>query len=289
MGGAKAPAKVAARKAHAKSSKRHSKRSALQEATKVVSEAVVASGDSTVSKWRSSRRSRSPSVSSDDRPNPQFMCREHSPGSEDEARARSFRSVSGSSVGGHTPVPSEHSVDSLHSLASNHVDNSSKTPERSESPADEAKGSPNAGGAEGGKPPKNLSLAEGLECAQAAKAAATEAKRSKKRMASTLREGKESDPYYTMFDSLDEEEEGAINEPREITNDLDRQQELSQAARQKPGSLEARPVGQEASINQKGYWPPEESFGADLFLAELKAPRGLTGGHTYKGAYERAL
>ncbi|ETL34209.1 hypothetical protein L916_13527, partial [Phytophthora nicotianae] len=108
-------------------------------------------------------------------------------------------------------------------------------------------------------------------------------------MASTLREGKESDPYYTMFDSLDEEEEGAINEPREITNDLDRQQELSQAARQKPGSLEARPVGQEASINQKGYWPPEESFGADLFLSELKAPRGLTGGHTYKGAYERAL
>ncbi|ETM30634.1 hypothetical protein L914_21690, partial [Phytophthora nicotianae] len=34
---------------------------------------------------------------------------------------------------------------------------------------------------------------------------------------------------------------------------------------------------------------PEENFGADLFLAELKAPRGLIGGHIYKGAYERAL
>ncbi|ETM97737.1 hypothetical protein PPTG_20072, partial [Phytophthora nicotianae INRA-310] len=107
--GAKAPAKTAARKAHAKSCKRHSKVSVL------------------------GRLLRS--------------------GSEDEAKARSFRSVSGSSVGGHTPVPSEHSVDSLHSLASDHINHESQTPERSETPADEAKGSPNAGCDEGGKPP----------------------------------------------------------------------------------------------------------------------------------------
>ncbi|ETL80800.1 hypothetical protein L917_18733, partial [Phytophthora nicotianae] len=158
-----APAKAAARKAHAKSSKRRSKSSALKEATK------------TLSKQRSSRRSRSSSVSSDDRPNPRFESREHSPGSEDEAKARSFRSVSGSSAGGHTPVPSEYSVDSLHSLASDLADHDSKTPERSESPADMAK-SPSNAGYKGGKPPKNLSLAEGLQRAQAAKAAATEAR-----------------------------------------------------------------------------------------------------------------
>ncbi|ETP20248.1 hypothetical protein F441_06009, partial [Phytophthora nicotianae CJ01A1] len=74
-----------------------------------------------------------------------------------------------------------------------------------------------------------------------------------------------------------------------FVRDLDRQQELFQAARQKPGGSEATPVGQGASINPKGYWPPEESFGADLFLSELKAPRGLIGGHTSKSAYERAL
>ncbi|ETL42496.1 hypothetical protein L916_06701 [Phytophthora nicotianae] len=186
-GGAKAPAKAASRKAHAKSSKRHSKGSALKESTKVVSEVVDASDDAAASKRRSSRRSRSPSMSPVDHPNPRFACREHSPGCKDEAKARSFRSVSG---------------------APDHVDHSLKTPERSESPADEAKGSLNAGGDEGGKPLKNLSLAEGLGCAQNAKAAATEAKHSKKRMASRsqLREGKETDRYYTMFDSSDEED-----------------------------------------------------------------------------------
>ncbi|ETK76170.1 hypothetical protein L915_17361 [Phytophthora nicotianae] len=185
--GAKAPAKTAARKAHAKSSKRHSKGSALKEVTKVAFEAVDALDLSVASKKRSSHHSRSPSMSPDDRPNPRFTCREHSPGPEDEAKARSFRSV-------------------------DHVDHDAKTPERSESPADKAKGTPNAGGDKGGKPPKNLSLAEGIERAQAAKTGATEAKHSKKRMASrsSLHEGKETNPYYTTFDSSDEEEEGAI-------------------------------------------------------------------------------
>ncbi|ETN11672.1 hypothetical protein PPTG_09387 [Phytophthora nicotianae INRA-310] len=226
--GAKAPANAAARKAHAKSSKRHSKGSALKEATKVASEAVDASGDSAASKRRSSRRSRSPSMSPEDRPNPRFACREHSPDSENEDKARSFRSVSGSSVEWHTAVPSEHSVDSLYSLVSDHVDHESKTPERSESPADEAKGSPNAGSDEGGKSLKNFLLAVGLERAQDAKAVVTEAQHSKKRMASRspLREGRRTRPY-SIFDFSDEEEEGAIYEPREITNDFDRQQELT--------------------------------------------------------------
>ncbi|ETN10073.1 hypothetical protein PPTG_10807 [Phytophthora nicotianae INRA-310] len=73
---------------------------------------------------------------------------------------------------------------------------------------------------------------------------------------SLLREGKETDSYYMMFDSSDEEEEGAIAEPQEITNGIYRQQDLFQAAQRKPG----------------------ESFGTGLFLSELKAPRGLIGG-----------
>ncbi|ETK95439.1 hypothetical protein L915_01630, partial [Phytophthora nicotianae] len=92
-----------------------------------------------------------------------------------------------------------------------------------------------------------------------------------------------------MFDALDEEEEGTIDGPRQITNALDRQQELFQAARRNPGGSEATPVGQGPSINPRGYWPPEESFGAELFLAELKAPRGLIECPTSKDAYERAL
>ncbi|ETO82641.1 hypothetical protein F444_03240 [Phytophthora nicotianae P1976] len=120
------------------------------------------------------------------------------------------------------------SIDSLHSLASDHVDHDSKPPERSESPVDEVKGSHSADGDEGGKPPKNLSLAEGLERAQAVKAAATEAQHSKKRTTSRspLREGRRIRPY-SIIDSSDDEEDGAIYEPREITNDLDRQQEMA--------------------------------------------------------------
>ncbi|ETM51084.1 hypothetical protein L914_04981, partial [Phytophthora nicotianae] len=106
-------------------------------------------------------------MSPDDRPNPRFACRAYSHDSEDEAKTRSF-----------------HSVDL--------VDHESKTPECSESHADEAKGSPNAGGDEGANLPKNLSLAEGFDRTQAAKAA--EDKHSRKRMASRslLREGKET-------------------------------------------------------------------------------------------------
>ncbi|KAG4043563.1 hypothetical protein PC123_g20969 [Phytophthora cactorum] len=39
----------------------------------------------------------------------------------------------------------------------------------------------------------------------------------------------------------------------------------------------------------RGYWPPEPSCGAELYLEQLVAPRGLIGGHTSKGAYERTL
>ncbi|ETK89084.1 hypothetical protein L915_06764, partial [Phytophthora nicotianae] len=234
-GGAKAPTKAAARKTHAKTSKRHSKGSALLEATKVASEAVVASGDSAASKRRSSPRPQSPQTT---------------------VRTRGSRAVSTVLVLRTRPRPGASTVclrapweGTLQCPANKALTACTRSLVNTLITSQ-----------------SRLSLAEGLERAQAAKAAAKEAKHSKKRMASRspLHEGKETNPYYKMFDSSDEEEEGAIEEPREITNDLDRQQELFQAARQEPGGSEATPVGQGASINPRGYWPPEEGFGADV-------------------------
>ncbi|KAI9982246.1 hypothetical protein PInf_008145 [Phytophthora infestans] len=101
-------------------------------------------------------------------------------------------------------------------------------------PAAMAKGSLKAGDDDDTKPLKYLSLDEGLERAKYAKGTAVDAKPSKKRTASKspLREEKKnSNSYRSLFGSSDEEkEEGAIHEPREITNDLDQQQEDFQAA-----------------------------------------------------------
>ncbi|KAG2996288.1 hypothetical protein PC119_g17877 [Phytophthora cactorum] len=130
---------------------------------------------------------------------------------------------------------------------------------------------------------RNLSFSEGRERAQAAKAAAEQSKHTKKRNASRSprREALETevDPYKNLFasDSDEEEEDGAVNEPQEISNDLDRQQEDFQAAQRVRG----RPT--------TGSHSPEPSSGAELYLEQLVAPRGLIGGHTSKGAYERTL
>ncbi|KAI9982950.1 hypothetical protein PInf_006755 [Phytophthora infestans] len=129
----------------------------------------------------------------------------------------------------------------------------------------------------------------GLARAKASKAEG--AKLSKKRTASKslLREKKETQHIYqSIFDSSDEEEEkeeeeeeDAIAEPREVSNDLDQQQKGFQAAqRMRGGSVVAR-VSQRAAINSRGYWPPEESSGDDLFLELLVASRGLVGGHMF--------
>ncbi|ETL98955.1 hypothetical protein L917_04074, partial [Phytophthora nicotianae] len=81
---------------------------------------------------------------------------------------------------------------------------------------------------------------------------------------SPLREGKETDSYYMMFDSSDEEEEDAIAEPQEITNGIDRQQDLFQAAQRKPGGrLRACPAPEETVIHgQRGGCPVRASRSA---------------------------
>ncbi|KAG2773169.1 hypothetical protein PC116_g14986 [Phytophthora cactorum] len=112
------------------------------------------------------------------------------------------------------------------------------------SPADEAMDSSNTRADEDEKPHRvlrNLSFSEGRERAQAAKAAAEQSKHTKKRNASRSprREALETevDPYKNLFasDSDEKEEEGAVNEPQEISNDLDRQQENFQAAQRVRG------------------------------------------------------
>ncbi|KAG3233015.1 hypothetical protein PI124_g21907 [Phytophthora idaei] len=264
--GAKAHAKSATIKQQTKSSKPRGKGSALQEATE------------------------------DDGPNPRFAVREHSPGTVAEARAKHDNSHSEEAAGERTPLPSEGGRESAHSLGSDHGGHSPM------SPADEAMDSSNTRADEGNKPRRvlrNLSFSEGRERAQAAKAAAEQSKHTKKRNASRSprREALETevDPYKDLFasDSDEEEEEGAVNEPQEISNDLDRQQEDFQAAqrvRRRPTTGSHSP-GHDGSLareggapHPRGYWPPEPSSGAELYLEQLVAPRGHIGGHTSKGA-----
>ncbi|KAG3141466.1 hypothetical protein C6341_g19731 [Phytophthora cactorum] len=171
----------------------------------------------------SSRRSRSPLLPKDNGPNPRFAVREYSPGTVAEARAERDGSHSEEAAGERTPLPSEGRSEFVHSLGSDHGGHSPM------SPADEAMDSSNNRADEDDKPRrvlKNLSFSEGRERAQAAKAAAEQSKNTKKRNASRSprREALETevDPYKNLFasDSDEEEEEGAVNEPQEISNDL---------------------------------------------------------------------
>ncbi|KAG3236711.1 hypothetical protein PI124_g18286 [Phytophthora idaei] len=298
---AKAHAKSAATKQQTKSSKRHGKGSTLQEATEVASKAVTSSGDAPAETGASSRRSRSPSLPKDDGSNPRFAVREHSPGTVAEARAKYDGSHSEEAAGGRTPLPSEGGRESVHSLGSDHGGHSLM------SPADEAMDSSNTRADEDDKPRRvlrNLSFSEGRQRAQAAKAAAEQSKHTKKRNASRSprREALETevDPYKNLFasDSDEEEEEGAVNEPQEISNDLDRQQQVLQAAHRvrgrpttgsHPPGHDGSPARERGALDPRGYWPPEPSSGAEPYLEQLVAPRGLIGEHTSKGAYERTL
>ncbi|POM78482.1 ABC Superfamily [Phytophthora palmivora] len=64
----------------------------------------------------------------------------------------------------------------------------------------------------------------------------------------------------------EEEEEGAVSEPREISNDLDEQQERYQAARLQDTPVPPMPV------YPRGYYPPDTGSGSPMFLEHLKAP-----------------
>ncbi|KAG2806282.1 hypothetical protein PC112_g17915 [Phytophthora cactorum] len=235
------------------------------------------------------------------RPNPRFAVREHSPGTVAEARAKRDGSHSEEAAGERTSLASEGGRESVHSLGSAHGGHSPM------SPADEAMDSSNTRADKDEKPRRvlrNLSFPEGRERAQAAKAAAEQSKHTKKRHGSRSprREALETeiDPYKNLFgsDSEEEEEEGAVNEPQEISNDLDQQQEDFQAAQRVRGrpttgshspGHDGSPARKGGAPHPRGYWPPEPRSGAELYLEQLDAFRELIGGHTSKGAYKRTL
>ncbi|KAG2808754.1 hypothetical protein PC118_g18716 [Phytophthora cactorum] len=261
-----------------KSFKPRGKGSARQEATEVACKAITSSGDAPADTGASSRRSRSPSLPKDDGPNPRFAVREDSPGTVAEARTEHDGSHSEEAAGERTPLPSEDGRKSVHSLGSDHGGHSPI------SPADEAMDSSNT--------------------RAAAKSAVEQSKHTKKQNASRSprREALEigGDTYKNLFgsDSEEEEEEGAVNEPQEISNDLNRQQEDFQAAQRVRGrpttgshspGHDGSPAREGGALHPRGYWPPELSSGAELYLEQLVAPRGLIGGHTSKGAYECTL
>ncbi|KAF4147444.1 hypothetical protein GN958_ATG03399, partial [Phytophthora infestans] len=266
--GAKTRSMAAAGKAQAKSTKPHGKGSALKEATQVASEAFGSSGDAAVDKRASKRRSPSPS-SSDNRPNPRFVEREFNSGSE--AESESTHDAPAGSVGGHSPVPSEHKDDSVQSLASDQGDHSPRTYVRSESPAVKAKGAPKAGGDEEENPRKRLSLAEGLARAKASKAEG--AKPSKKRTASKspLREEKgliniKVSSATRMKRRRRKKEEGVSLSPGESRMTSTSSRRFPSCPAACVGGRRRFKASQGAAINSRGYWPPRgEALGLTSF------------------------
>ncbi|KAG6622170.1 ABC Superfamily [Phytophthora cinnamomi] len=145
-------------------------------------------------------------------------------------------------------------------------------------------------------PVKNLTLAEGLARAQAAKATAaveSDAPGGKKRAAS---KSPPRDDNRGLFDDSDSEEE-AVDEPREVSKDLDTQQaqyySAGSAARAgqatAPATATVGPLSNGGAARPKGYYPPDDGTGTLQLLEKLTPPRGLISGHTSMGAYERAL
>ncbi|POM63666.1 ATP-binding cassette (ABC) Superfamily [Phytophthora palmivora] len=159
-----------------------------------------------------------------------------------------------------------------------------------DAPVDDSQ-SPETKAAPASTPAKNLTLDEGKARAQAAIAASE--KRASEGVAAAKEHASPGSPipepsiakgFRSLFDSSDEEEEeGAVSEPQEISNDLDERQECYQAAQLQGAPAPPTPV------YPRGYYPPDAGSGSPMFLEHLKPPRGLNHGRTSRGAYERAL
>ncbi|GMF34413.1 unnamed protein product [Phytophthora fragariaefolia] len=165
---------------------------------------------------------------------------------------------------------------------------------------------PDTGCGQRSLPVRNLTLSEGLARVrgaatqpQGATAAQEEPASSRKRSASQSPRRKARDSFRGMFDSSsdDEEGEGKVPEPQEISNDLDGQRERYHAAqlqsRHLPSAQASVPVQSTQTDGGKayprGYYPHEEGTGAASFLEKLQDPRGLVGVYTTRGAFEREL
>ncbi|POM64298.1 ABC Superfamily [Phytophthora palmivora] len=244
--GASAHSKSKTARSTTSKAKSKDKAAPRKEARKAASEAASKRTAAAAKQGGSPRRSRSRSLSPDDRPNPRFTYWDHSPGA------------------GIQPLQ--------------------------DAPVDDTASS-EAKAASTSSPTKKLTLDEGKARAQAAKAASSKrtdegAAAAKKRAApgSPTSEPSIAMGFQSMFDSSDEdEEEGAVNEIQEISNDRDEQQERYQAVQPQGAPVPPTPV------YPRGYYPPDEGSGSPMVLEHLKAPGGLNHGRTSRGTYERAL
>ncbi|POM63963.1 ABC Superfamily [Phytophthora palmivora] len=204
-----------------------------------------------------------------------FAYRDHSPGAESPVFDISM--ITGSESDGDSP-------------GSTKDPSSSQDAPSQDAPVDDAESS-EAKATSTSSPAKNLTSTEGKARAQVAKAAS--AKRADEGSAAAKKRAAPGSPtsepsiakgFKSLFDSSHEdEEEGAVSEPHEISNDLDEQQERYQAAQ-----LQGTPVPP-TPVYPRGYYPPDAGSRSPMFLEHLKAPRGLNHGRTSRGAYERAL
>ncbi|KAK1946304.1 hypothetical protein P3T76_001857 [Phytophthora citrophthora] len=286
---AQASSRKKAAKPASKPAKPRGKASALHEATDVASRALSPPSSTAATASPSQRRSRSPSLPPNNRPNPRFDYRDYSPGSwsssQQEATLVSYSgdesdndNTEGKPAAG-APTTEEHHGDE---------DTASKSPNNTSG----------RGGDTTPPPVRHLTLAEGRERARAILAEEKVPNtNSKKRHASQspCEDQTRRTELEEIFgpDDVDDEEEGLIREPQEITNDLDEQQELFEAAQQLMRTAPTVAGGShqhdEDSAHQRGYYPPDQGSGAAAYLELLQDPRPLIGGHTSKGAYEWAL
>ncbi|POM70395.1 ABC Superfamily [Phytophthora palmivora] len=283
--GASAPSKSKTARSKTAKAKSKDKAAPRKKARKAASEAASNRTATAARQGGSPRRSRSRSSSPDDRPNPRFTYRDHSPGSE--SPEFHIPIITGSESDGDSPGSTK---DPSSSQDAPSQDASTQDAPSQDAPVDDTTSS-EAKAASTSSPAKNLILAEGKARAQAAKAASSKrtdegAAAAKKRAApgSPTSEPSIAMGFKSLFDSSDEEEEeGAVSEPQEISNDLDEQQERYQAAQ-----LQGTPMPPTLAY-PRGYYPPDAGSGSPMFLEHLKAPRGLNHGRTSRGAYERAL
>ncbi|POM75860.1 ATP-binding cassette (ABC) Superfamily [Phytophthora palmivora] len=273
--GASAPSKSKTARSKTAKAKSKAKAAPRKKSRKVASEAASKHTAATAKQGGGPRRGRSRYLSPDDRPNPRFTYRDHSPGAE--SPVFDIPMITGSESDGDSPGSTKDPTPSQ------------DAPSQDASVDDTA--SSEAKTASTSSPAKSLTLAEGKARAQAAKAASS--KRADEGAAAAKKRASPgsptSEPLFakgcrSLFDSSDEdEEEGAVAEPQEISNDLDEQQERYQAAQ-----LQGAPVPP-TPVCPRGYYPPDEGSGSPMFLEHLKAPHGLNHGRTSRGAYERAL
>ncbi|POM77392.1 ABC Superfamily [Phytophthora palmivora] len=213
--GASAPSKSKTARSKTAKAKSKAKAAPRKEARKAASEATSKPTAAAAQQGGSPRRSRSRSLSPDDRPNLRFAYRDHSPGSE--SPVFDIPMITGSESDGNSPGSTK---DPTPSQDDPTQDAPAQDAPSQDASADNAKSS-EAKAASTSSPVKNLTLAEGKARAQAAKAASPKradegAAAAKKRAdpGSPTSEPSIAKGFKSLFDSSDEEEEGAVSDPK---------------------------------------------------------------------------